>query len=1376
MVNRFTIFLLCTLLAVPLSTRARATMLQLTDDDTGQSFDIPYTDDFSNESTFSNYIVKDLDGDGNTWRYDADGQTAQCYYGDNDNYQNNDWLLTPLLNLKAGVNYTLSCKFTGDEWAFTTYSGGYSIAYGQGDDPTSYTTLVEYTDIDNDDEGGVVRTPKVTFSVPSDGQYRIGFRCANDGARSNWELTLHLDDISVTGAAGVAPDSVTNLRVIPDGNNLRATIAFNAPTINTNGEALSSITKIEVWRGETLVGTVSNPSPGSEQSVVDESPEAGMNTYRVVAYNDDGEGRASTISAFIGADTPSKATDAKLDRKSDGAVSLSWTAPSIGKNGGYIDPSTLTYKITRYPDSTVVAENQSGTTFTENITTPGVYHYGIQAINGSAVGDSVATNEVFFGTPYATPYVETFDSTAGNYTFYDADKDGYTWRYSKQGQALTNDYPWFNNCDDWAISPLIHLDGNWRYTLSFSVSGSGTGHPQELSVAYGPGINPTEYTSIMDKFTFDSDNQYIGKSKNFNVENDGNYQVGFHLTSGGLMWGAWLDNVKVEKLVRLDSPDSVTAISITPAAQAAHSATVAFTTPTITTGQQTLSSLTKVEVYRDSLLVNTFDSPAVGTRLSFTDNGMDAGFHTYTIVPYNENGNGMANADTAWIGEDVPFAPTDVTATDNFNGTVTVNWTAPATQGVNGGYVNSPALKYNIYMVEGSNESPSYTFQKTVTGTTADVDISQTGSQYEVRYAVTAVTEGGEGQASTSDLIVVGGSYNLPFTESFTAGGMKNTWWNKYDQSYILAGSSNYATSDNDGGSYMYAQPYGSYEPVKGTLTSGKIRIEGSTNPQLTFSYLASSDDLTKTSIKVYAIRPDNSKVELDVPDLNNATDWRSDSISLSQLANEKYIRLQFEFTTEAANTYLYLDNIKLRDLLEYNLAATSINAPFKTAAGQSFDVNVTIENQGLNKIEDDDYTVDLYVDGKLSLSAPGEAIEPDASKTFTFTVPSSINDTEAKSIYATLTCLYDLKDEDNTTSTVSVAIQEPGLPTVDDLTGDNGTLTWSAPKSKSRTIYEDFENYEHGIIDNIGPWTVYDADKRITVADYMCTPEAGANLPNYDQPMAFQVWNPEKMGLNLDYNPGTVAHSGSQSIVSWGGYDPDNYQVLGHNDYLISPELSGEAQQVTLWAKSLSGDYPESFWVLGSTDGNDYTDFDTSAPLLSSEETPDTWTQFTVDIPEGTKYFAIYAANSFASFETMFDDIVYHVTAPAIKGYNIYRDGEKIATVGSEQTSWTDPDLNANHVYNVTVIYDDNDAESAYSNDATLTTGISALGSGSLTIDGNVGQIDITGAEGLQVTIVTTDGATLFNGEGENQLSIPAKRGLYIVKAGKTVRKVTVK
>ncbi len=119
-----------------------------------------------------------------------------------------------------------------------------------------------------------------------------------------------------------------------------------------------------------------------------------------------------------------------------------------------------------------------------------------------------------------------------------------------------------------------------------------------------------------------------------------------------------------------------------------------------------------------------------------------------------------------------------------------------------------------------------------------------------------------------------------------------------------------------------------------------------------------------------------------------------------------------------------------------------------------------------------------------------------------------------------------------------------------------------------------------------------------------------------------------------------------------------DDTQV---DDWAISPELSGNAQTVSFYARSFQSIYPENIEVLYSTGSTDPKDFSIAKP---NTQVPGEWTLFEASLPEGAKHFAIRSCGSY-NFMLMVDDVAYEAKALGekytIAGYNVYRNGERI-------------------------------------------------------------------------------------------------------------------
>ena len=226
-------------------------------------------------------------------------------------------------------------------------------------------------------------------------------------------------------------------------------------------------------------------------------------------------------------------------------------------------------------------------------------------------------------------------------------------------------------------------------------------------------------------------------------------------------------------------------------------------------------------------------------------------------------------------------------------------------------------------------------------------------------------------------------------------------------------------------------------------------------------------------------------------------------------------------------------------------------------------------------------------------------------------------------------------------------------------------------------------------------------------------------------QKFAYTVFNPYNYtgyGTSLftviseEAGASFIPHSDEQYLAAI--YSADTYWEDGQyfgvikdaDNWTISPEQTGEAQTIRFWVnnyKGLSGngyviDHVETYEVLvsyGSMNPEDFIAIGGQRHASGGE-----WQQVEVDLPEGTKYFAIrhcspYNAEMGTPFIFMVDDITYSVPNKPMASYNIYRDGILLGSVDKDTTSYTDhTSVEANILYQVTAVYEDGSESGAAS------------------------------------------------------------------------------
>jgi hypothetical protein len=288
--------------------------------------------------------------------------------------------------------------------------------------------------------------------------------------------------------------------------------------------------------------------------------------------------------------------------------------------------------------------------------------------------------------------------------------------------------------------------------------------------------------------------------------------------------------------------------------------------------------------------------------------------------------------------------------------------------------------------------------------------------------------------------------------------------------------------------------------------------------------------------------------------------------------------------------------------------------------------------------------------------------------------------------------------------------------------------------------VTEDFEDTEAfpefsmgGITDMqhsgaLGDWTLYDGN------GLMCYRFTGFDVPNLGDPMAWMVFNSMYELFPVEVGSIYEPHSGSQLLLSTCVSDGD--PIPGTDHWLISPELMGNEQEISFFARVITADYGyETFEVLYSTTNDDIDSF-----VSLQEEWFDAtdWTEYTFTLPEGTKYFAIrHTAQDI--FGLMLDDVTFERGASAPVGYNIYVDGQLVGNTSDTAYEMSAAGLSSGqHTFAVTAVYDGGKESAPATAVIDITTGINEIALDGqpvdvYTIDGRLVRRQATSLKGLK-------------------------------------------
>lgn len=375
----------------------------------GAAMTVPYKETFETAAPLDLFTTEDVNNDGYYWKW-KDGYVIDIR-GDADYAA--DWLITPPVALTTDWIY----KLTFDAHGYSTYyTETVNVGCGTAPEAKAMETLSTMT-FSNDSW----QTFETLVEIDHNGNYHFGIQHASPAPSSSFN-DLFVDNIEIVPFISTeAPASVDNLKVTPLADNtLRATLSFTAPAKAINGNAISAISKIEVYRGDELILT--DTAPGKEFSTEIDLPQ-GNNTFNVIAYNEKGRGHDSLVKAFGGIDIPCMVENVRYewDSTDDCKATIMWDAPGlVGVNGYPINSSDITYNVLYQlfggwiTEATGLTGTSSAVKLSSFGTSAPAQTLVPRAIEAVTPGGKSQQAFVYvnLGAPYATPAYDSF--TAGS--------------------------------------------------------------------------------------------------------------------------------------------------------------------------------------------------------------------------------------------------------------------------------------------------------------------------------------------------------------------------------------------------------------------------------------------------------------------------------------------------------------------------------------------------------------------------------------------------------------------------------------------------------------------------------------------------------------------------------------------------------------------------------------------------------------------------------------------------------------------------------------------------------------------------------------------------------------------------------------------------
>jgi hypothetical protein len=961
------------------------------------------------------------------------------------------------------------------------------------------------------------------------------------------------------------------------------------------------------------------------------------------------------------------------------------------------------------------------------------------------------------------PFSEDFSmDDTGNYTIIDANGDGKTWTYNSKGY-VTIAYNSSLDMDDWFITPYIQLEGGKSYNLSATFASQSAKYLESIEILFGNNNTVEALTdTVVAKSTVPyASTEFKGK---FTAPTTGKYYVGFHGCSEKDMYNLYFYGFSIESEEMGFTPGAITDITIVPDRDGLNKGVVKGIAPTVTRGGDTLTEITKIEMYRGDSLITTFENPAPGDTLSFEDTVDKRGYYYYTFTPYNSYGQGVETQKQLRVGMDWPAAPTNAKVTEISDGVARLTWDA-SDKYVSGYPMNPSLVKYRIY---------DYTFKEiiadNVASTQVDFQVTQPGEpQSFAGYIIVPVNSAlgvDKSVYAYSGTIMVGTNYTLPFHESFANYTFENTWGVNIPSGsnaswYVGAGMNPPYAEPQDGDDGLVAFKPASKNDVA-ILYSGKIDLPETGAPYWTFYYFAMKNYRLCFDAVISVDRGEwQTLKEYYIPDAN--TDgWVRDIIPLSEY-NGHMVQIGYRGRCVYTTSLVGIDNINISSYEAKDLAVSRINLLGNLAVGAEFSAEVTVENLGYET--PDSAVVNLYADDLLVATDSVPVLALGEATTVIMSAKPTVLWNEKVNLRAEVVMNGDQKADNNSYTLANVDVTMPNLPVVSDLAlsslgGDRVQLNWTAPEISGPTAEAkniDFESYTSWST-SIDGWKFVDVDGGATKSF------SGFEYPLDGTAYAYTVWDATAANLSGLFD----AHAGNKYLMSFATAS-DTY-----DDWAISPELPGTAQTISFYARQLANFYADHFKIYYSTTDTNIENM----TLLAEQDVTKTWTCYSYELPAGAKYFAIrHYGND--GWGLMIDDLSYTGLSDApseISGYNIYRDKVRINSELVKDCAYVDDSAPVKAEYQVSVVYGEQESALSAAVEYQKSSSINDI-----TVAGNAvvavaGGVKVAVAAPASVAVYDIAGRTVYNAVVASEAEISLSAGVYVVVVDGEATKIAVK
>ncbi|MBI9068946.1 MAG: choice-of-anchor J domain-containing protein [Salinivirgaceae bacterium] len=602
-------------------------------------------------------------------------------------------------------------------------------------------------------------------------------------------------------------------------------------------------------------------------------------------------------------------------------------------------------------------------------------------------------------------------------------------------------------------------------------------------------------------------------------------------------------------LVEDDAPAAVSALTMTPADIGALTFDVSWTNPSLTFAGAALTEITALTVTVNGV-VQTGLTIDLGIGAVNTLTGLVAADHGVTQVSVfatNASGDGPASSASAYVGEDIPAAVTDISL-EVVGADYVITWTAP-TAGANDGYLGD----ITGYVI---NRTGGVEFTEVTVTEATYTDVAPAVAAYT--YSIVATTAAGAGTEATYNFLAPS---PLPFAEDFEGLTALPDFWE---------GNMSVSATHGNESNGLYKNVWSSAPEGNATLPNVGPCAAATV---LTFDY-------RWVNYTAYATNPTpfipsaTDKLEVFVStggefelvqtiDTNNhvvTLDFASVVVDLAAYDGQNVV-VKFIQTRTSGDYYIDLDNVSIFDAsVLVDLAVIKIEIPEVVALNTVIPVTATIKNNTIFEVTDALSVNFETSDGVTEQVSSTVAIPALGTASFDFSWTPAV-----AGIY-TVDVDVDIANDENPTNDMLTSSEVEVKDAIIIGAGTN-------PQYLPLNFY-----YQNSVIETIYTAEEMGDNSNITTLSYDFVP---ATTPNLPADMPVKIWVGETANADLSAGP---INAGMLALV-YDGIFPTSETAGKIMFTLDNPYVYAGGNFVVLMQHPMTDDYYSGNKFLCDTD-----------------------------------------------------------------------------------------------------------------------------------------------------------------------------------------------